>query len=227
MKNNIFAIAIGVVLFFLGAFYVLSKNFKSENQIVSQRVEPSINNNPFRVVPFEPNLLIKPHSPTKGTIKSKVTIVEFLDPECEACSAMYPVVKKILQEHEGDLKLVVRYMTYHQNSKFVANILEGARAQKKYWETLELLFETQDRWANHQNPKPELIPEILGPLKLDINRILADAKAGKYDRQIMEDFEDGKKVGVNGTPTFFVNGQLVEEIGYDPLKKAIVEKLVH
>ncbi len=154
-----------------------------------------------------------------------MTVVEFLDPECESCGAMYPIVKKIYEEYKTEMRLVVRYMAYHQNSKYVANILEGARAENKYWEALELLFKTQGQWANHQNPNPDLIPEILKPLKLNIKKILTDAKAGKYDKQIMEDVEDGNKIGVRGTPTFFVNGNQLQELGYEALKNEIESKL--
>jgi protein-disulfide isomerase len=226
MKNKLFVSAIIIVLVFLGAFFGLSKSFKTNpTESSTSTAESKGESETFRVVPVDMNLLIKPHSPVKGAFAAKVTIVEFLDPECEACGAMYPVVKKIFKEHESELKLVVRYMTYHGNSKYVANILEGARAQNKYWEALELLFATQEQWASHHNPNPELIPEILKPLSLDMKKIITEAKAGKYDKQITEDSEDGNHLGVRGTPTFFVNGHLLQELGYEPLKNAILENL--
>ena len=62
-------------------------------------------------------------------------------------------------------------------------------------------------------------------MKLNIKKILTDAKAGKYDKQIMEDVEDGNKIGVRGTPTFFVNGNQLQELGYEALKNEIESKL--
>jgi protein-disulfide isomerase len=226
MKNKFFIIAILVIGVFLAAFMYFKDQVKggsSSNQYTT--ATPDKNSQPFSVVPVDASILIKPHAPVKGAFAAKVTVVEFLDPECESCSAMYPVVKKIYEEYKPDIRIVVRYMTFHQNSKYVANILEGARAESKYWEALELLFETQGQWANHQNPNTDLIPEILKPLKLNIKKIIADAKAGKYDKQIAEDMEDGKKVGVRGTPTFFVNGTMLEELGYESLKNEIENKL--
>lgn len=226
MKNKLFISALVIVFLFLVAFWGLSKKFQSQNSNSENSGSHMISETEnFRVVPVDLSLLIKPHSPVKGAFNSKVTIVEFLDPECEACGGMYPIVKKIIKEHEADVKLVVRYMTYHGNSKYVANILEGARAQNKYWEALEILFATQEQWASHHDPKPDLIPEILKPLNLDMKKIIADAKAGKYDKQITEDSNDGKTVGVSGTPTFFVNGHLLQELGYDSLKSAVIENL--
>ncbi len=226
MKNKLFISALVIVFLFLMAFWGLSKNFKSQTGNPENTGSHMISETEsFRVVPVDLRLLIKPHSPVKGAFNSKVTIVEFLDPECEACGGMYPIVKKIIKEHETDVKLVVRYMTYHGNSKYVANILEGARAQNKYWEALEILFATQEQWASHHDPKPDLIPEILKPLNLDMKKIITDAKSGKYDKQITEDSNDGKTVGVSGTPTFFVNGHMLQELGYDSLKSAVIESL--
>ncbi len=226
MKNKFFLIAILVLGIFFAAFIYLKDQFKtvpSTNQyaaVSSEQTAPA-----FSMVPADNSILVKPHSPAKGAVSAQVTVVEFLDPECESCSAMYPAVKKIFDEYKSEIRFVVRYMTFHQNSKYVANILEGARTENKYWEALELLFETQSQWANHQNPNVDAIPEILKPLKLNIKKILIDAKAGKYDKQILEDMEDGKKVGVRGTPTFYVNGNKLEELGYEALKNEIESKL--
>lgn len=226
MKNKFFIIAVLVFGGFLATFIFFKDQFKGNPPSSQYQATTSDSGAPpFSVVPVDNSILIKPHAPYKGAFAAKVTVVEFLDPECESCSAMYPVVKKIYEEFKSDIRIVVRYMTFHQNSKYVANILEGARAESKYWEALELLFETQDQWANHHNPNPDLIPEILKPLKLNIKKIVADAKSGKYDKQIAEDMEDGKKVGVRGTPTFFVNGSMVEELGYESLKSEIEARL--
>lgn len=226
MKKKFFIIAVLFFGVFLATFMYFKDQVKSGSSPTQYATStPNTNAQPFSVVPADDSILIKPHAPVKGAFGAKVTIVEFLDPECESCSAMYPVVKKIYEEYKSDIRIVVRYMTFHQNSNYVANILEGARAESKYWEALELLFETQNQWANHQNPNSDLIPEILKPLKLNIKKIIADAKAGKYDKQIAEDMEDGKKVGVRGTPTFFVNGTMLEELGYESLKNEIENKL--
>lgn len=232
MKNKVFLLALGLIGLFLIAFLYLKQNFKSDSTTNTQATTSanataeSAEGSQFSVVPAASSQLIKPHSMIKGKSEAKVTVVEFLDPECEACAAMHPIVKKIAQEFENDLKIVVRYMPLHRNSNYVANILEGVRDQNKYWETLELLFETQDQWANHHQPKPELIPEILKPLKIsNIDKIIADAKAGKYDKQIAEDKSDAQSLGVNGTPTFFVDGHPLQELGYGPLKAAIEEKI--
>lgn len=221
MKNKTFIFLLTLVGIFIGLFMYFKSSVQSQNRPSIGMEDKNVNLNSFRVVPVENSILIKFHSPIKGPMSARVTLVEFLDPECEACAAMYPYVKKISKEFENDLRVVIRYMPFHKNSKYVANILEGARAQNKYWEALELLFATQNKWANHHNPQPELIPELLKPLNLNMEKIITDAKVGKYDQLINEDFEDGKKIGVLGTPTFFINGKILEELGYESLRSSI------
>lgn len=224
MKNKAFIIAVVIIALFAGAFVIIKNTVPAQETAAAiTPAAPAMAENSFRVVPADKSLLIKPHSISKGSETARVTIVEFLDPECEACAAMHPYAKKVLKEFEKDVRFVVRYMAYHKNSKFVANVLEAIRAEdeSKYWDALETLFQTQPQWANHQNPKPELIPDILKPLGLNLKKIVADAHAGKYDQLVMQDMDDGKIAGVEGTPTFFVNNSKLENLGYEPLRAAV------
>lgn len=221
MKNINTLITLSIVAAFAGIYWWSSQNSTTVSSGNTSTQTPSAAPQTFSVVPVDQKLLIKPHSPRKGPENAKVTIVEFLDPECEACAGTYPLVKKLMAEYEKDVQIVVRYMTYHQNSKLVANILESYRAHNKYWEALELVFESQPYWANHQKPQPELLPEILKDLKINSTNLFKEAQLGKYNVQIEQDMQDGKQAGVQGTPTFFVNGTKVEELSYSALKEAI------
>ncbi len=219
MKNKSFLIALTILALFALSFLFLKRDYNheaSEPSPASGKARAQ-----FSVVPASQDLLVKPHAISKGPFAAKVTMVEFLDPECESCAAMAPIVKKIADEFSADLRVVVRYMPFHQNSKLVANILEGAREENKFWQALEILFANQERWANHNKPNPDLIPEILEPLKLNMDKIMKEAKSGKYDQQIGQDLADGKALGVRGTPTFFVNGHMVPELGYEALRAAV------
>ena len=88
--------------------------------------------------------LIRPHTPTLGPANAKVHVVEFLDPACEGCRAFYPVVKQLMSENPGRIRLWVRYVPIHKGSDFVVKALEAARAHGKFWEGLGLLFAKQD-----------------------------------------------------------------------------------
>ncbi len=169
---------------------------------------------------------VREHSPKLGPKDAPVYLVEFLDPECESCRRFYPAVKKLIADNPGKIRLVVRYTPFHGNSKFVIGILEAARMQGKFWETLELVFRYQPTWGSHHNPQPELLwhllPEIAG---LDIERIKTDMKDPKIADIIAQDVADGKALGVRATPTFFVNGKLLERFGYEFLKQMIEKEL--
>src|SRR5687768_10213849 len=91
-------------------------------------------------------VLTRFHSPTFGDPAAKVEIVEFFDPACEACRAMYPHVKKLLEEHRGRVRLTLRYIPFHRGSDDIIRLLEAARRQGKYRETLETLLGSQQRW---------------------------------------------------------------------------------
>jgi protein-disulfide isomerase len=166
-------------------------------------------------------LLVRPHSPTKGSDSAPVTIVEFLDPECESCRAMHPIVKDVLSEYKDRVRLVIRYMPFHQSSLLAAASLEEARELGKYDQALDLLFERQPTWGSHQEPRPELIATYLAELGIDPLRLQRDYVVPKHIWKIERDQADGQALGVRGTPEFFVNGVRLAELGYRPLKQAI------
>src|SRR5688572_32348539 len=85
--------------------------------------------------PVQPSVaenLVRPDSPSLGPADAKVTVVEFLDPECESCAAFAPQVKSLLKEYEGRVRFVVRYMPLHRNAKIAAQYIEAAGEQGKY-----------------------------------------------------------------------------------------------
>jgi protein-disulfide isomerase len=216
MKKDIYVLmGVGALILsaFLGAFLLYNR---------SQRASDSLAED----FPRADNArLLSSDSPTLGPSMARVTVVEFLDPECESCAAMYPIVKRLLKEYEGRIRLVVRYMPFHGNSTYAASALEAAREQGKYWEALSVLFEKQSEWASHHDPKPELIPKLLQSVGLDMASFKRDAKKAEYVSKIERDKQDGMAVGVTGTPTFFVNGRMLLELGYEPLKSLIDEEL--
>lgn len=165
--------------------------------------------------------LVRDYSPTLGPPAAPVTIVEFLDPECEACRAMHPVVKQVLEDFDGRVRLVVRYMPFHQNSATAAGLLEASRADGKYWDVLETFFLRQPEWASHHAPRPELLYEYAVLVGLDQAKWKADAANPEWQRRVQQDAEDGKALGVTHTPTLFVNGEKLRQLGYEPLRAAV------
>ena len=150
--------------------------------------------------------LVRDHSIKFGENKKNISIVEFLDPECESCALFHPIMRKVYKEYHQDVQLVVRYMTNHKNSKFAIRILEASRVQNKYEEVLSVIFEKQPIWAEHNNEKPELLWEFLAQIpELDINKLKEDSKNQKIDEIMDMDMADARELNVRGTPTIFVN----------------------
>jgi protein-disulfide isomerase len=164
---------------------------------------------------------VRPHSPTLGNSLSRVIVVEWLDPECESCRVMHPILKKIVKDYGDRVNFVIRYMPYHRNSMYAASVLEEARELGKFEEAIDLLFEKQPEWGDHHQPRPELIPGYLATLGIPKENLEREAVIKKHGEKVEIDKADGQTVGVRGTPTFFVNGRMVQELGDQPIRAAI------
>ncbi len=171
------------------------------------------------------SLFVKDYSPEYGAKDAKVYLVEFLDPECESCRAMYPQVKALLKEFEGKVKLVVRYAAFHGNSHIAIAALEASRKQGKYWEALELLFNYQPAWGDHHNPQINLIFDYLPEIGIDIERLKTDMADPKIEEMIAKEMADLRQLNIRQTPTFFVNGKKVESFGINYIRDAIKEEV--
>ena len=110
-----------IILFMGSAFFYKSSETKKEEVAVSSRADS----------------LIAEHSIKLGENKKNISIVEFLDPECESCALFHPIIRKLYKEYHEDIQIVTRYLANHKNSKFAIKILEASREQGKYEEVLE------------------------------------------------------------------------------------------
>ncbi len=140
---------------------------------------------------------------SEGSKNAQITLVEYGDYQCPHCRRAYPIVKKI-QEAMGDkLRFVFRNFPLtkiHPNALHAAEASEAAAAQGKYWEMHDLLFENQYALDDRS---------LLGyadSLGLDVEKFAADLENGTYEEKVRADFYAGIESGVNGTPTFFING---------------------
>lgn len=188
--------------------------------------------------PVRPNVaenLVRPDSPSIGPADAKVTVVEFLDPECESCAAVSPQVKSMLKEFDGRVRFVVRYMPLHRNAKLAVQYIEAAGEQGKYWEMQEKLFAEQGEWGEKHGP-PGQTPVSTTPVSvlfeqygkeigLDPERLNAAAGNPKYAEKAERDLKDGQTLGVRQTPTFFVNGRRLARLSMQDLRSLINEEL--
>ena len=165
---------------------------------------------------------VRPHSPTLGNEDAKVYLVKFTDPACETCASFSPYVKQAMDAFPGRIKFVVRYAPFHEGSDQAVRILEAAKVQDRFWETLELLYRRQNAWTRHHRVLPDeiwkLLPEVVG---LDVERVKVDMRDPRIAAIIEQDLADAKALGVRKTPGFFVNGKPLEPFGARPLTALI------
>ena len=179
----------------------------------------------IQAVQTNSDALVRAHAPIFGNPAAKVTIVEFFDPSCETCRAFYPVVKGIVNASFGQVRLVVRYAPLHKGSDTAVKILEAARLQGKYWEALEKTMAFQPQWAAHDNPRPELIWDLIADIGLDMAKARSDANSPAIDQLLRQDVADMQALKVDRTPGFFVNRTPLRDFGEAQLK-ALVDQEV-
>lgn len=178
------------------------------------------------VTPAE-STLVRAHSPILGRVDAPVTIVEFMDPSCEACRAFYPLVKEILATFPQDVRVVIRYTVFHEGSDEAVRILEAARKQDKFEPVLTALMDRQPEWAVHGQPDLKLAWDIAGDAGLELMGARLDSVKPEVDQVLQADMADVKTNKVEQTPTFFVNGKPLVDFsreGFINLVKSEVER---
>ncbi len=141
-----------------------------------------------------------------------VTLVEFLDFECESCLAAYPFVEQLREDYAGRVTFVARYfpMPGHANAENAAVAVEAAAQQGRFEDMYHRMYETQPEWGERQDSQAALFRSFAEEMGLD----MADYDDAVADpatlERVLRDREDGLALGVEGTPTFFLNGEKVE-----------------
>jgi protein-disulfide isomerase len=166
------------------------------------------------------NNLVAPESPVFqisiddqpfiGDANASVTIVEFTDFQCPSCAQQHPILERLVNEFGNRVRLVVRDFPLSQHAD-----APKAREQGKYWEYVAVLFRNQS--ALEVNKLKQYATE----LGLDRARFDAALDSSKFAEKVERDVLDGEKLGVNGTPTFYINGKRVSDRSYEALKATI------
>jgi protein-disulfide isomerase len=139
----------------------------------------------------------------RGSPTASITLVEYGDYECPYCGAAHPIVNEVQRVLGDDLLFAFRHFPLtqiHPHAMQAAEAAEAAGAQNRFWEMDDLIFEHQDRLE-----MPDLLryAEALG---LDLDCFAAELESHVHAPRVREDFMSGVRSGVNGTPTFFING---------------------
>jgi len=152
-----------------------------------------------------------------------VTLVEYGDYQCPYCGQAYPIVKEIQQSLGQKLRFVFRNFpisTSHPHAQHAAEAAEAAAAQGKFWEMHDHLYENQ-----HALDDQHLI-RYAADLGLNAERFHSDFTGHVYAARVREEFMGGVRSGVNGTPTFFINGNRHDDsFDFDTLLAALEESI--
>jgi len=204
-KNLVIITSLIIVAIFIGLVYFYTSS--QSNILFSSNMEVSLE---------------KDHSMTFGENKKNIVVVEFMDPQCESCAVFHTIIKKMYKEYSSDIKLVIRYIPNHKNSKYAIKILEASREQNKYNEVLNVILDRQGAWAQQNNEKPELIWTFLTQIEgLNIDKLRDDANNPELDEIINIDINDAKAMGIKGTPTIFVNEKKLDTLSEKELFNSI------
>jgi protein-disulfide isomerase len=158
----------------------------------------------------------------------KVTVVEFLDFECAACGAAYPGVERLRAEYGDRITYVVRYfpIASHPNAYNAAHAAEAAARQGKFEQMYVKLFDNQAAWGNTQESRAQTFAGYASELGLDMAKYTADVTSTDVAERVESDAADGTALGVQGTPTFFVNGErFTAQPSYEALASAVDQAL--
>lgn len=154
---------------------------------------------------------------------ARVTFVEFLDFECEGCRAAYPIVEELRDEYGDRVEFVMRYfpLSGHFNGERAARAVEAAAQQGQLDAMYRKMFETQAEWGEQRTPADDVFRGFAGDLGLDMAAFDATYNDPATLERIRVDQRDGEMLGVQGTPTFFVDGEQILVQGPDDLRNAI------
>ena len=188
-------VAVGTAVFLGAAAFALNRNSDSDSDTTS--------------TPAQTDQLVTADAQQITSPDATVTIVEFLDLECEACAAAHPIVKQILADYEGRVNYVVRNFPNHNNSILAARAAEAAGEQGKYFEMSDKLFTGQRSWGEQSEPQTEVFLGYARELGLDMEQFTTSLGSGLYDDKFAADKAQARALGVDATPTFFINGEKV------------------
>lgn len=155
---------------------------------------------------------IHPLDHIKGNASSSVVVMEYSDFECPACRAYYPIVRQMVEEFGTKISFVYRHFPLsgvHPNAEFAARAAEAAGKQNKFWQMHDLLFEKQNEWSTNGNPS-KFFEDYASLIGLDIEMFKTDMKSKEIKGFVSAQRVHALRSGLSGTPTFFINGQKIE-----------------
>jgi protein-disulfide isomerase len=191
MSKQFLGVIVAVILVFVGIFAFSNNNPKTSSSKSSAGT-------------------LTQHVEGKGS--TGVTLVEYGDYECPFCGEYYPTVKQIQSEFNDQIKFQFRnfpLVSIHQNAFAGARAAEAAALQNKFWEMHDALYQDQTQWSGASDPTP-FFNQYAQQLGLNLTQFKTDYASSKVNNLINADLAEGNKLGIQGTPSFFLDGKQVQ-----------------
>jgi protein-disulfide isomerase len=149
-----------------------------------------------------------------GKTGSKVTLIEYADFQCPGCASMNPIIMKLATKYKDQLQFVFRNFpltTIHPNAKAAAAATEAAGLQGKFWEMHTKIYETQSSWENLSgDSRTDFFAQLATNLGLKTSQFKTDMASSRVDAKINFDQAMGFKIKIDSTPTFYLDGTIVD-----------------
>lgn len=210
MNKNTIIISIVSVL---GTFLLLFGVYKLINQPV--------------ITDFPQTKQLKSTDHIKWSAEKKNILVEYSDFQCPSCKGAHDFLKTIEASGSADFEItkkvafVYRHFPLsqiHNKANAAAYAAEASGKQGKFWEMADLLFDNQQAWTNSQDPQKEYFLNYAKELELNVDQFAKDMNSAEVKNRVAQDLREAEQMGVNSTPTFFLNGQKVEVNSYNEFK---------
>jgi protein-disulfide isomerase len=160
-------------------------------------------------------IIVTQNDHVRGAKDGILTLVEFGDFQCPACGLYEAIVRQVAKDNKDTLKIVFKHFPLtqlHKNSLLAAKATEAASVQGKFWEMHDIIYDKQAEWSEASNAR-DFFFAYANTLGLDTKKFLVDLDSKTIENKIMAEYKEGEKLGVQGTPTFFLNGKKLENIG--------------
>ena len=170
----------------------------------------AMSSNPTAGEPVEITLSQTDH--VRGAKDGKLTLIEFGDFQCPACGAYEPIVRQVLADNKAVLKFSFRHFPLtqiHRNALLAAKASEAASQQGKFWEMHDILYDKQDEWSKGLNARDYFLTYAT-TLGLNTVNFTQDMESKAVEEKILAEYKEGVTLGIQGTPTFFINGKMIE-----------------
>jgi protein-disulfide isomerase len=190
-RNIIIAIVLALIAFFAYNKYSQVKKLEAPVNVVTQADDHYV-----------------------GPANAKVTVVEYADFQCPSCKAFEPIVTSVEAKYADRVKFVYRYFPLtqiHQNAMLSAIAAEAAGKQNKFWELKKVMFEKQEEWANSLDAEAKILG-YAATLGIDVNKMKTDMATAEIKTRVERDMKEAVSIGLQGTPSFIINGQRITDL---------------